>query len=92
MNKNFSFEEAYAKLEKMLEQLNQNELPLEKAIELYEEASGLITSCQKKLTQAEKKIEILIKNRDGDVQMDSEGQPQMEAFEPSREQLLKREI
>lgn len=92
MSKNFSFEEAYAKLEKMLEQLNQNELPLEKAIELYEEASSLINSCQKKLTAAEKKVEMLIKNRDGEVQTDKEGLPQVEEFEHSKEQLLNREI
>lgn len=61
--KPFSFEEAYGRLEKILEQLNSGDTPLEKSLSLYEEANKLITLCSSKLTQAEQKIEILIKSR-----------------------------
>lgn len=61
----FSFEAAYVKLEKILAELNSGETSLEKSLELYEEANKLITLCSSKLSQAEQKIEMLIKNREG---------------------------
>ncbi len=64
----FSFEVSYAKLEKILAKLNGGETPLEKSLELYEEANKLITLCSSKLNQAEQKIEMLIKNREGTLQ------------------------
>ncbi len=64
----FSFEASYAKLEKILAELNIGETPLEKSLELYEEANKLISLCSSKLNQAEQKIEMLIKNREGNLQ------------------------
>lgn len=61
--KPFSFEEAYSRLEGILKELNSGETPLEKSLTLYEEANKLITLCCSKLSQAEQKIEMLIKNR-----------------------------
>lgn len=63
----FSFETAYAKLEAILSELNNGETPLEKSLELYEKANQLISQCSSKLTQAEQKIEMLIKNREGEL-------------------------
>lgn len=64
----FSFETAYAKLEAILSELNNGETPLEKSLELYEKANQLISLCSSKLSQAEQKIEMLIKNREGNLQ------------------------
>ena len=64
----FSFEASYAKLEKILAELNGGKTSLEKSLELYEEANKLITLCSSKLNQAEQKIEMLIKNREGTLQ------------------------
>ncbi|WP_228547018.1 exodeoxyribonuclease VII small subunit [Candidatus Neptunochlamydia vexilliferae] len=57
------FEKAYERLEQILGELNSGETPLEKSLALYEEANKLITLCSSKLSQAEQKIETLIKGR-----------------------------
>lgn len=65
---NFSFETSYEKLEEILAKLNSGETSLEKSLELYEEANKLINLCSSKLSQAEQKIEMLIKTREGTLQ------------------------
>lgn len=62
--KNFSFEEAYSQLEETLKKLSADTTPLELSLNLYEEASRLIALCNKKLTQAEQKIERVVKSRE----------------------------
>ncbi len=64
MEKNeFSFEEAYEKLDKIMEEMNQPGLSLENSITLFEQAEKLIQHCSKKIEQAEKRIEVIVKNR-----------------------------
>ncbi|MBS0620439.1 MAG: exodeoxyribonuclease VII small subunit [Verrucomicrobia bacterium] len=75
-----TFETAYARLEEILEKMNSGKVPLEESLKLYEEADGLISWCSKRLTDAEKKIEILIKNREGQLALDTQGRPRTEAF------------
>ena len=55
------FEENLTRLEKIVEQLENKEVPLEESLALFEEGVGLARSCQKKLEEAKKKIEILVK-------------------------------
>ena len=74
------FEEAYSRLEEILEKMNSGKVSLDDALKLYEEADALITTCQKKLTEAEKKIEIMIKNRSGEALLDENGNPALQAF------------
>lgn len=76
----FSFEEAYSRLEAILEELNSDELSLEKSLKLYEEADRLIAHCNQKLNNAEQKIQILIKNREGQLVLNDVGEPKSEAF------------
>ena len=73
-----SFEEAYERLETILEALNSGELSLEKSLHLYEQADQLMTLCSKKLVQAEQRIETLIKNRQGEIEVDSSNKPKLE--------------
>ena len=75
------FEEAYSRLEEILEKMNSCKASLDDALKLYEEADALITTCQKKLTEAEKKIEMMIKNRSGEVILDENGNPALQAFQ-----------
>ena len=75
-----SFEAAYARLEEILEKMNSGKVSLEDSLKLYEEADRLITSCSKRLTEAEKKIEILVKTRDAELQLDEQGRPQTQPF------------
>jgi exodeoxyribonuclease VII small subunit len=62
------FETAYSRLEQILEAIQSGNASLEDSLKLYEEADQLIQWCSKTLQDAEKKIEIIVKNRDGTVQ------------------------
>ncbi len=62
-----SFEEGLEQLEKIVKQLEDGELPLEKSIELFEKGVKLSDSSRKQLEQAEAKVEILLK-KDGKVE------------------------
>lgn len=73
------FEKALARLEEILEKMNKGGVSLEEALKLYEEADKLIGVCNKRLNEAERKIEVLIKNRTGDVTV-VDGQPETEPF------------
>lgn len=75
-----SFEAAYARLEEILEKMNSGKASLEDSLKLYEEADHLISWCSKRLTEAEKKIEVLVKNRDAELAVDSQGRPQTQPF------------
>ena len=79
-----SFESAYARLEEILERMNSGKLSLEESLKLYEEADRLIAWSNKCLTEAEKKIEILMKNREGDLIVDAAGKPQTQPFTPGQ--------
>jgi len=59
------FEKALERLEKIVEDLETGDVTLEEALKKYEEGVKLSRSCQEKLVQAEKKIELLTKNKDG---------------------------
>lgn len=59
MTDEIKFEKALEKLEKIVADLEAGNIPLEDALKKYEEGVGLSRLCQKKLAQAEKKIEIL---------------------------------
>lgn len=72
-NKPISFEEAYARLEQILTEMNHSEIALEKSLQLFEEADTLIRLCNSKLKNAEQKVEMLIKNRNGDVMINANG-------------------
>ena len=76
-----SFESAYERLEAILEKMNSGKVALEESLKLYEEADQLISCCNKRLSEAEKKIEILVKNRDGELLLDPSGKPQTQPFD-----------
>ena len=76
MENDFSFETAYKRLETILEKLGSGEIPLEESLTLYEEADKLISTCQSKLSHAEQKIQIMVKNREL-----TSNKPQLQDFE-----------
>lgn len=55
------FEECLQQLEKIVEQLEHGDLPLEKSLQLFEEGVRLSNTCRKELESAEGKVEILMK-------------------------------
>lgn len=55
-----SFEEAMAQLETIVEQLEDGDVPLEKAIDLFQQGMKLSQMCSQKLEQVEQKIEMIV--------------------------------
>ena len=63
------FEEALKKLEKIVGDLENGDLPLDEALGKYEEGIRLSKACAKKLEVARKKVEILLKAEDGSLEL-----------------------
>lgn len=61
------FEECIQRLEKIVQELERGEVPLEKSLTLFEEGMQLSGSCRKELEEAEGKVEILLK-QNGKIQ------------------------
>ncbi len=59
------FEEAVEELERVVEQLESGELSLEDSLAVFENGVRLVKLCNQKLTEVERKIEILVKDKDG---------------------------
>ena len=63
--KELKFEEALEKLGKIVEDLEGGELSLEESMKRYEEGIRLSKLCSKRLEEAKKKVELLLKSEDG---------------------------
>ena len=66
---NKNFEAALEELEQVVEQLESGDLSLEDSLAAFEKGVGLIKLCDEKLTEVEKKVELLVKDRDGKLQL-----------------------
>lgn len=62
---NRSFEESLSRLEEIVRQMEQGNVPLEESLRLFEEGTGLVSSCSKQLDEAELKVVQLMKGPDG---------------------------
>ena len=62
-----SFEESLKKLEVIVDQLERGDLALEDSLKLFEEGVTLSAACKKELDEAEGKVQILMKQRDGSM-------------------------
>jgi exodeoxyribonuclease VII small subunit len=60
-----SFEEALKGLEVIVERLESGEPPLEESIRLFEEGMRLSETCRKRLDEADRKIELLLRKPGG---------------------------
>lgn len=66
-----SFENSLAELEKIVGKLEQGDLALEDSLELFERGVKLSRECQERLSQAERRIEVLLKGRNGEPLLES---------------------
>ena len=66
MSTSVEFEKAITRLEEIVAQMEQGNLPLEKALQLFEEGTGLVKTCAKQLDEAELKVVKLMKGADGE--------------------------
>ena len=64
-----TFEQSLARLEKIVDSLEQGEVPLENAIELYEEGIALSKECVDTLSKAELKIKKLNKDMSNKIEL-----------------------
>lgn len=62
-----TFEEALKKLENVVTKLESGEIMLEESIRLFEEGMKLSSLCQKRLDDADRKIEMLLRQPGGVV-------------------------
>ena len=69
-----TFETAIGRLESLVDEMEAEDLPLERLIVNYEEGIKLVKTCQQKLAEAEKKIEI--------IQRQAGADPELKAFDP----------
>ena len=65
MDKELTFESAVNRLEAIVESMEKGEIALEKVLELFGEGQKMLKFCQGKLNEAEKKLKILEKDKDG---------------------------
>lgn len=70
------FEDCLQRLEKIVQELEKADVPLERSLALFEEGMQLSAACRQELEQAEGKVEILLKQN---------GKLQPEPFEPLTE-------
>lgn len=68
-----TFETQLTALEKVVRDLERGDLPLEESLKLFEEGVRLSRECQERLNQAERRIEVLLR--------DGEGRPVLSAFD-----------
>ena len=73
-----SFEEQLTELEKVVEQLERGDLPLEDSVRLFERGMQLSEACKGQLASAESRIQVLLNPRE-------KGPVRVEAFEVEEE-------
>jgi len=71
-----NFEKSLARLEEIVEQMENGTLPLDALMSAFEEGQQLIKVCSEKLNEVERRIEILVRK---------DGQTAVEPFEPEPE-------
>ena len=59
-----SFEQSLARLDEIVRHLEKGDLPLSESLALFEEGTGLLTSCSNMLDEAEQKVVKLRKGAD----------------------------
>jgi len=64
-----SFEECLAALEQVVEQIETGDMNLEESLSTFERGVGLVKTCNEKLSEVEKRIELLTKTPDGKLQL-----------------------
>lgn len=69
-----TFEASLNQLETIVKKLEEGDLPLEESLKLFEKGVALSRECRERLNEAERRIEILLK--------DSEGNPAVSDLDP----------
>lgn len=94
MSKKITFEESLVRLEEITLKIESGELTLDESLKLFEEGIKLSRFCEKRLTSAEQKIEILNSTEIEDIEKELEekskpkttGKAKKVAAEPQEEE------
>jgi exodeoxyribonuclease VII small subunit len=65
------FESALEELENIIEQLESGDLSLEDTLAAFEKGVSLVKHCNQKLSEVEKKVELLLKDKEGRLQLET---------------------
>jgi len=72
----FDFEKALEELEQLVDRMEQGELSLEDSLKQFERGIALTRACQKALSEAEQKVQILLQDA---------GKQELSGFDPEDE-------
>ncbi len=65
-----TFESSLDELEKIVKKLEDGDLPLEESLKLFEDGVKLSRDCRDRLTKAERRIEVLMKDEAGEITLE----------------------
>lgn len=76
-----TFENSLAELEKIVQELESGDIPLDRSLQLYEQGTKLSRQCQERLRKAEERIEALTRESGGPagLPIEDEEPPQRES-------------
>ena len=69
-DKKQTFETSLKELERIVRRLEDGDMPLEDSLKLFEDGVKLSRECQERLNQAERRIEVLLKDENGNPQLE----------------------
>ena len=69
-DKQIQFEEAFKRLDEIVTKLESGDLSLEESMTLFEEGITLTKTCKTRLEAAEQKIQLLLKDSDGNLTLE----------------------
>ncbi len=72
------FEQAMARLEAIVGELEKGDLPLDESLKIFEEGIRLSKNCLKVLEEAERRVEVLVQEKNG--------KKELRAFSPAEEE------
>ena len=70
-DKPIQFEEAFKRLEEIVSKLESGDLSLEESMTLFEAGITLTETCRSRLEAAEQKIQLLLKDSEGDLSLEN---------------------
>ncbi len=65
-----TFEASLNELEEIVKQLEEGDLPLEDSLKLFESGVKLSRECRERLVNAERRIEVLLKDSEGNLSLE----------------------
>lgn len=71
-----TFEASLNELERIVKQLEDGDMPLEESLKLFEDGVRLSRECRERLTNAERRIEVLMRESDGSIALEPVPSPE----------------